>query len=94
MLPNDLKLRIDVVDQLETDFVMAKTQQFPLQQTPQTRKICIRFTYNTSIRINKKEIDELFIANLVPIMDDIDHPVLIIEWKQNFDATAYEKYLN
>ena len=38
-----------------------------------------------------KEIDELFIEYLVPIMDDIDHPALIEEWKQNVDAAAYEK---
>ena len=24
-------------------------------------------------------------------MDDLDHPALIEEWKQNFDAAAYEK---
>ena len=28
MLPNDVKLRIYAIEQLETDFVMAKTQQF------------------------------------------------------------------
>ena len=27
-------------------------------------------------------------------MDDIDHPVLIEEWKQNIDAAAYIKNLN
>ena len=30
MLPNDLKLRVYVIDQIETDFFMKKTQQFPL----------------------------------------------------------------
>ena len=27
-------------------------------------------------------------------MDDIDHPVLIEEWKQNLDAAAYGKNLH
>ena len=30
MLPNDVKLIIDVIDQPETDFVMKKIQQFTL----------------------------------------------------------------
>ena len=31
-----------------------------------------------------KEIDEIFIDYLVPIMDDIDHPALIEERKQKY----------
>ena len=27
-------------------------------------------------------------------MDNIDHPALTKEWKQNIDTTAYEKKLN
>ena len=37
----------------------------------------------------QKEIYDLFIEQLVPIMDDTDHPELIWEWKQNLDAYAY-----
>ena len=29
MLPNDVKLKINVIDQLDTDFVLAKKKQFP-----------------------------------------------------------------
>ena len=39
----------------------------------------------------KKEIDDLFIEYLVPIMEDLDHPVLIEERKQNIDAAVYER---
>ena len=39
----------------------------------------------------QKEIDELFIEYLFPIMDDIGHLELIEEWKQNLDSAAYEK---
>ena len=42
----------------------------------------------------QKVIDEIFIEYLVLIMDDLDHPALIEEWKQNLDAAAYEKNLN
>ena len=41
-----------------------------------------------------REINEIFIDYLVPIMDDIDHPALIEEWKQNIDADSYENNLN
>ena len=27
-------------------------------------------------------------------MDDIEHPALIEEWRQNIDADSYEKYIN
>ena len=39
----------------------------------------------------QKEINYLFIEYLVPVMEDIDHPVLIEEWRQNLDAAAYKK---
>ena len=38
----------------------------------------------------EKEIYDLFFEYLVPVMDDIDHPALIWEWK-NIDATTNEK---
>ena len=40
-----------------------------------------------------KEIDDLFLEYLVTIMDDLDHPPLIEERKQNIDDAAYEKKL-
>ena len=40
------------------------------------------------------EIDELFDEYHIPLLNDIDHPALIEEWKRNIDAAAYEKYLN
>ena len=33
----------------------------------------------------------MFIEYLVTIMDDLDHPASIEEWKQNIDAAAFEK---
>ena len=42
----------------------------------------------------KKEIYDLFIEYLVPIMDDLEHPKLIEEQKQNMDASSYEENVN
>ena len=41
-----------------------------------------------------KEIDNLFLEYLVIIVEDLDHPTLIEEWKQNIDADSYEKNIN
>ena len=42
-------------------------------------------------RDKRKEIDEIFIKYLVPIMDDLDHTALIGYRKQNLDAADDEK---
>ena len=42
----------------------------------------------------KKEIDKILIENLVPRMDNLDHPGFIEEHKQNIYAAAYENNLN
>ena len=41
----------------------------------------------------EKEIGDLFLEYLVPVIGDLDHPYLIKEWKQNIYAAAYEKNL-
>ena len=33
-----------------------------------------------------------FLLISIPQLNDIDHPVLIEEWKQNLDADAYENF--
>ena len=51
-------------------------------------------TYNQDFYETKeKEIDDLFLKYLAPIMEDIGHPTLIEEWIQNLDSDAYEKYI-
>ena len=34
---------------------------------------------------------ESFLGYLVPVMDDLDHPAFIEEWRKNLDPAAYEK---
>ena len=47
-------------------------------------------TYKQDFYKNKeKELDDLFLEYLVSVMDDLEHPALIEEWKQHFDAAAY-----
>ena len=41
----------------------------------------------------EKEIDDLFLEYLVPVMEDLDHPALFEERKQNLDTAAHEKNL-
>ena len=45
-------------------------------------------------RDKKQEIDDIFIENLVPIMDSIEDHTLTEEWKQNIDAAAHGKISN
>ena len=40
----------------------------------------------------QKGIDEFIDKYHIPLIDDIDHPVLIKERKQNIDAGAYENF--
>ena len=50
--------------------------------------------YKQDLYKNKaKEIYDFFLEYLVPVMDNIDHPALIKEWKKNIDAGAYENNL-
>ena len=74
-----------------------KTHQITLQQTP------LKVAYSEKLvfylqkyfyKDKQNDIDELFIQYLVPIMEDLDHPVLIEERKQNIDADAHEKNTN
>ena len=58
-LPNDVKLRINLIDQMDTDFFMSKNKAISsVANTIKNcifRKICIWFTNKTSIRINKRK---------------------------------------
>ena len=76
-----MKFRINVIDQLDTDFVMAKNKSiYSVAKT--IKKLHIQknmyLIYKQDLYKDKqKEIDELFIEYLAPIMDNIDHPALI-----------------
>ena len=55
LLPNGVKLRISMIDQMDTYFVMAKKAISSVANTIKTlyiQKICIWFTNKTTMRIN------------------------------------------
>ena len=97
LIPNDVKLRTNLIDQLKTDYVMVRNEA--ISAIANTRKKLniqknIHMTYKQDFNKTKeKEIDDFFLEYLVPVMEDVEYPALIEEWIQNLDAAAYEKYL-
>ena len=95
LIPNDVKLRTNLIDQLKTDYVMVRNEA--IYSIANTRKQLniqknIHMTYKQDFNKTKeKEIDDFFLEYLVPVMEDVEYPALIEEWIQNLDAAAYEK---
>ena len=81
LLPNSVKLRINLIDKLNTDYVMVKNIAiYAVSNT--IKKLHIQknmhMTYKQDFYKNKeKEIEDLFLEYLVLVMDDLEHPVLI-----------------
>ena len=51
-----------------------------------------RFIYKQNFYYDKQdEIDTLFGEYHVPLLNHLDHPAFIKEWKQNIDVAAHEK---
>ena len=66
MLPNDVKLGINVIDSLDTDYFMGGKHQFLLYQTPLKLHIQknMHFLYKQDFyKYEQKEIDDLIIEN-------------------------------
>ena len=95
LIPNDVRLRINLVDQPKTDYVMVKNEALSavantIKQLHNNKNI--HMTYKQDFyKTIESEIDGLFLEYLAPVMKDLDHPALIKEWIQNLDAAAYEK---
>ena len=93
--PNDIILRINLVDQLKKDYVMVKNES--LSAVANTIKQLhihknMNVTYKQDLyKTKESDIDYLFLEYLVPIMKYIEHPALIEEWIQNIAVAAYEK---
>ena len=81
LLPNAVKLRINLIDQLDTHYVMVKNKAISavantIKQLHIQKNMHI--IYKQDLYKNKeKEIDYLFLEYLVPVMYNIDHPALI-----------------
>ena len=87
MIPNDVKLIINVIDQLDTDFIMAKNKA--IYSIANSIKILhiqknMHLIYKQDFYKKKQEeINGILIENLVPIMDDLDNPAFIEGWKKS-----------
>ena len=81
MLPNYVKLRINLIDKMDTDFFMAKNKS--ISSVANTIKklhiqINMHFIYKQDYYKDKQEeIYDPFIEYLVPVMYDLDHPELV-----------------
>ena len=96
-LPNDVKLRINLIDQLDIDYVMVKNKeiyavantikQFHIQKN-------MHMTQKQDFYKNKeKEIDDLFLEYLVTVIEDLEHPSFIEEWKKILMLLFMKKYI-
>ena len=86
-IPNDMKLRIYAIDQLKTYFVMAKNTEIS-SVTYNIKKLHIQSNLNLIHKQNlyhdkQDEIYELFDEYHIPLLNHIDHPALIGEWKKS-----------
>ena len=95
MLSNGVKLRINIIYQLDTDYVMVKKKSISaVANTIKQLHIQkdMHMIYKQGLYKNKqKEIDDLFPEYLVSVMADLDYPALVEEWKQNPDTAANQK---
>ena len=82
------------IDQLETDFFMAKkTSIYSVSNTINKFHIqsYLYLIYKQKLYHDKQyEIDTLFDEYHIHLLNDINHPALIEGWKKNY-AAAYDK---
>ena len=81
ILPNDVKLRINVIDQLDTYFFMVKNKAVSsvanIIKNVHIQKNMYLIYKQDLYKGRKKEIGEIFIGYLVPIMENLDRPDLV-----------------
>ena len=70
-----------MVDQLETDYVMIKTEAIydvanSIKQLHIQKDVHVIYKQGL-YKTKQKEIDDLFLEQIVPVMEDIEHPELI-----------------
>ena len=87
MLPNDAKLRINPINRLDKYYVIVKNKAiYAVEKITKQLNIqkYMHMIYKQYFYKNKeKEIDDLFLEYIGPIMDNLDHPALIEERKKN-----------
>ena len=80
-IPNGVRLIINLVDQLKTDYVMVKSKEISaIENTIKQLHIHknMHMTYKQYLYKTKdSEIDNLFLEYLVPVIKYLEHPALI-----------------
>ena len=83
LLPNDVRLIINLINQLDTDYVMVKNKAISaVENTIKQLHIQkdMHMIYKQDFYKNKeKEIDDLLLEYLVLVMYNLEHPALIEE---------------
>ena len=80
----------------DSDYVMTCTTTIP--SIPKTlKKLLLQYdlysSYNQTKYIGKYEIiHNIFSSYVKPLLNYINHPALVQEWKLNIDAPAYEYF--
>ena len=82
-IPNEVRLRIIMVDNLKTDYVMVKNEAISVV-TNFIKQLHIyknmRMTYKQDYyKTKESKIDDLFLEHLVTVMKYLEHPALIKE---------------
>ena len=81
LLPSDVRLMVNLNNQLDTNYVMAKNKAiFAVSKTIKQLHILkdMHMIYKQDFyKETQNEIDDLFLGFLVLVMDDLEHPVLI-----------------
>ena len=81
LIPNDVRFRINLVDQLKTYYVMVKNESLSaaantIKQLYIHKNMHMKYKQDF-YKTKESEIDFLFMGYLVPVMKDIEHPSLI-----------------
>ena len=93
-LANEAKQRINAMDMHDSDNVMNCTTVIPsISNTLNNLLLQSDFhsSYIQTIYNGKEEVtNNIFSKYVEPLLNDINHPALVQEWKLNIDAAVYE----
>ena len=81
----------------DSEYVMTCTTTIPYISNT-IKKLWIQLDFHSSYiktmySYKDESIYNIFSTYVEPLLDDINHPELVQEWKLNIDASAYEKNL-
>ena len=97
-IPNLVKTIIHVEETKNSDYVMTSINTITSISNTPKKLLFYKFLhyYYIKTEFNDKEriTYNTFSTYFEPFLNDINHPVLVQEWKLNLDAVAYEKKID